>query len=88
MKYYSAIRKCNNAICSMNGPRNYYTMWSMSDKDKYHDITYMWNLKYDTNELIYKTERLTDVENKFMITKEEGEGIKGSLRLADKNCYV
>ena len=22
-----------------------------------YDITYMWNLKYDTNELIYKTER-------------------------------
>ena len=21
-----------------------------------HDIIYMWNLKYDTNELIYKTE--------------------------------
>ena len=30
-------------------------------KDKYHDITYMWNLKKnDTNELIYKTERCTD----------------------------
>ena len=26
-------------------------------KDKYHMIfTYMWNLKYDTNEPIYKTE--------------------------------
>ena len=25
------------------------------EKDKY-DITYMWNLKYGTNELIYKTE--------------------------------
>ena len=22
-----------------------------------YDITYMWNLKYDTNELIYKTEK-------------------------------
>ena len=27
-----------------------------SEKDKYHDTTYMWNLKKkDTNELIYKT---------------------------------
>ena len=26
-----------NAICSnMNGPRDYYTKWSKSDKDKYH----------------------------------------------------
>ena len=31
----------------------------------------MWNLKYDTNELIYKTERLADIENKFMVTKGE-----------------
>ena len=26
------------------------------EKNKYHDITYLWNLKYDTNELIYETE--------------------------------
>ena len=25
-----------------------------------YDITYIWNLKYDTNELIYKTNRVTD----------------------------
>ena len=30
---------------------------------------YMWNLKNDTNELIYKTE--TDSENKFMVIKRE-----------------
>ena len=34
-------------------------------------ITYMWNLKNYTNELIYKTERLTDIENKIMVTKGE-----------------
>ena len=37
----------------------------------------MWNQKIkDTNELIYKTNRLTDLENKLMVTKREsGEGI-------------
>ena len=41
-----------------------------SEKDKYQDITYMWNLeKKDTNDLICKTER--DSENKFMVTKDE-----------------
>ena len=30
------------------------------------------DLKYDINELIDKTERLTDTENKLMVTKEEG----------------
>ena len=39
-----------------------YDMW-------YLDSTYMWNLKYDTNEPVYKTE--TDTENKFMVNKEE-----------------
>ena len=33
-----------------------HTEWSESQKDKFDDITYMWNLKKDTNELIYKTE--------------------------------
>ena len=27
-----------------------------SDKDKYHMMSHMWNLKYDTNELIYHKE--------------------------------
>ena len=46
-----------------------------------YDTTYMWNLKKkkDTNELISKTERLADIENKFMVTKGErvGEGKLG-----------
>ena len=41
-----------------------------------YDITYIWNLKRYTNELAYKTNRLIDIENKFVITKRErvGEG--------------
>ena len=52
-------KEWNNAICSnMDGPRDCDTEWSQSDKKRQipHDITYMWNLKYDTNEPIYKTE--------------------------------
>ena len=37
----------------------------------------MWNLKYDTNEPIYKTNRLTDIENRFMVGMEEG--IRGEV---------
>ena len=29
---------------------------SQTEKNKYHMISHMWNLKHDTNELIYKTE--------------------------------
>ena len=60
MEYYLAIKKeWNNAICSnMDGPRDYHTKWNKPDKERQisWDITYMWNLKYDTNELIYETE--------------------------------
>ena len=42
----------------MDGPRDYHTKWSKSDRERKvsYDITYMWNLKTDTNDLIYKTE--------------------------------
>ena len=45
----------------------------------------MQNLKYDANELIYKTEtqtqRLTDTENRLAVATEEG--LTGSLGLID-----
>ena len=34
----------------------------------------MWDLKYDTSELIYETETLTDMENKLTVTKGERNG--------------
>ena len=61
----------NNAICSnVNGPRDSHTKWSKSDRERQilYDITYMWNLKYDTNELIYKTETDSQTENKLTVT--------------------
>ena len=35
-----------------------WSKWSKPDREKQiaYDIIYMWNLKCDTNELIYKTE--------------------------------
>ena len=41
----------------MDGPKDIIlSEGRQTMQDKYHDITYMWNLKYYTNELIYKTE--------------------------------
>ena len=40
-----------------------------------YDITYMWNLKNDTNEPIYKT----DVENNLMVTRGKRWGERGEI---------
>ena len=37
----------------------------------------MWNLKYDTNELIYKIE--TDSQTKNRLVVAEGEGVEGGM---------
>ena len=40
-----------------------------------YNVTYMWNLKQDTDELIYKTKnRFTDIGYKLMVTKGEEMG--------------
>ena len=57
MEYHSVIKK--------NEIMQFATTWiqlkililsEVSQKDKYHDITYMWNLKYGTNEPVYTAE--------------------------------
>ena len=43
----------------MDGTGDCHTKWSQLEKNEYHDIGYMQNLKKnDTNELIYKTEKI------------------------------
>ena len=42
---------------------------SQKEKDKRQDITYIWNLKYNTNKLIYKSE--TDYNTNKLIYKIE-----------------
>ena len=42
----------------MDGPRDYHIKCSKSDRERQisYDTIYLWNLKNDTNELIYTTE--------------------------------
>ena len=41
----------------MNGPRDYNIKWIKSDREGQipYDITYIWSLKNDMNEVIYRT---------------------------------
>ena len=51
-------KEWNTAICNnMDANRDYHTKWSKSNRERQtpYDITYMWNLKYGTNEPTYKT---------------------------------
>ena len=60
VEYYSAIKK--NEIMPFAATwmqlEIYHIKWSKSERERQmlYDITYMWNLKYDTNELIYETD--------------------------------
>ena len=49
--------KWNNICGNVDGPRDYHTKWSKSEIGRQipYDITYMWTLNYNSNELIYKT---------------------------------
>ena len=47
---------------------------SQKEKDVYHNITYIWNIKNSANKLLQNRNRLTDMENKLMVTKGERNG--------------
>ena len=48
---------------------------SQRERQTPYDITYMWNLKYDTNELIYKTETDSQTQKtNLWLPKEKGVG--------------
>ena len=42
----------------MDATRDYDTKWRKSDRERLmpYDITYMWNLRYDTNKPIFEAE--------------------------------
>ena len=74
-------KEWNNIICSnMDEPRDYHTKWNKSKRERQipYDITYMWNLKYDTNELIYKIEtdsQTSEITDGYQRGNMEGGGI-------------
>ena len=68
-------KEWNNAICSnIDGPRDYHTKWSKSGRERQtsHDITYMWNLKNETN--LFTKQKLTHRHRKQMYGYQRGRG--------------
>ena len=56
---FSPKKEWNSAVCrKVNDPRKYpYSMKLNQTKTILYDITYMWNLNYDTNEVTYLQKR-------------------------------
>ena len=62
---------------------------SKSEKDQYHMISLMWNLKYDTHELIEKqTHRHREQTGDCRAGRRLREGWSRRLVLADANYYI
>ena len=75
----------------MDGPGDAHTERMKSERQGSYDITYSWNLKYDTNECIYETETnsWTQSSNRPVVAKEQGEGGRtGSLGLTHANLSI
>ena len=71
----------------MDGPRDYRGKQNKSEREwQMHDITYMWNLNYDTNELIYKTE--TNTGSRLVVAKEEGGWGRDGLRVWSQQMQI
>ena len=76
--HYTKKKKNQRAICSnVYGPRD--IKLSKSDRERHisYVITYTWNLKNDTNGLIYKTK--IDSQTLKKVTTGEGRG-KGWIK--------
>ena len=71
-------KEWNNAICSnMDGPKDYHTKWSKSEKDKFHMISLICGiLKKKWYKWTYLQNRMTvtELENELMVTKGDGWG--------------
>ena len=60
----------NLVICdNMDGPWGYYAKWHKTEKDKIlYDLTYMWNIKKQTNP------KFLDTDNRSMVARGWGWG--------------
>ena len=69
-------KEWNNVIFSnMDGPRDYHTMWSKSEKEKYHTISLICGIKKMVQmNLFIKQKESHRLRKKLMVTKGERWG--------------
>ena len=82
-------KECNNAICSnRDGPRDYHIKWSKAERERRipYGITFLWNLKYNTNELNCETE--SDSETRLVVAKVRGKGEGMDWEIGISRCKL
>ena len=93
MEYYSAIKKNKILLFAeirMDLENIILSELNQKEKGKYY-ITYMWNLKNNTNESIFKTETDSQIQkaNQWLpVSRGKGGGARYVYRLIDINYYV
>ena len=65
----------------MDVTRDFHTKRSTSERKTQYDITYMWNLKYGTSELIHKTEA-------DLTTQKTDTGCQGGVGIGEGRTGV
>ena len=76
MEYYLAIKK--NEIMSFAATwmaLENTVLSEIRERQILYDITYMWNVKNNTNGFMYKTEVELQTKNKLMVTEGKGAGV-------------
>ena len=64
----------------MDGPRDYYTKWSKTRQRKTSIISLLHGiLKNDINELTYKKEIDSGIENKHLVIRMDGGGWRDKI---------
>ena len=73
----------------MNGPRGYQTKQSKPERERHIPfITFMWNIKYDRDELIYETISQILRTDLSLPSMGLGKGWIGSVGLAGANYHT
>ena len=71
-------RTKNAFFCNMDGPRDYHTKWSQLEKDKHYIChLHVQSKKFYKWVYIQNIKRLSDTENKLLVTKGEREVREG-----------
>ena len=72
---FSHKKEWNNAICSnMDGPKDYHTKWSKSEKDKYHVISLICGISSMTQMNSSMKQKQTHRHRKQTFVYQRGKG--------------